>query len=107
MLKGETRDSPRRCKLQDFQELVYRNRLDLIAVTETWLTSDISGGEILSNGYQILRNDRHDRKGGGTLLAINNCLSATRIDTVGPISILDYVAAQLCLKNDRKLIVIQ
>ena len=105
-LKGETRDSPRRCKLQDFQELLYGNRLDLIAVTETWLTYDISDGEILSNGYQIFRNDRRDRKGGGTLLAINNSLSATRIDTLGPISILDYVAARLCLKNDRKLIVI-
>ena len=106
MLKGETRDSPQRCKLQDFQELVFGNHLDLIAVTETWFTSNISDGEILSNGYQIFRNDRRDRKGGGTLLAINNSLSATCIDTVGPISILDYVAAQLCLKNGRKLIVI-
>lgn len=69
------------CKLQDFQEIVYSHNLDVIGITESWLTPDISDGEILPYGYQIFRNDRLLRNGGGTLLAVKNCITACRFDS--------------------------
>ena len=56
-------------KLLDFQAAVYSADLDIIAVTETWLTSYILDHEILPTGYQLHRKDRQDRQGGGILFA--------------------------------------
>jgi hypothetical protein len=45
--------------------------LDLILVTETWLNSNFSNNELLSKGYNIIRNDRvADKRGGGVLIAL-------------------------------------
>jgi hypothetical protein len=59
-----------------FQELVYSESIDVMFVTETWLNSNISDGEILPIGYDIYRTDRSlGRSGGGVLIAIKRILS--------------------------------
>lgn len=66
-------------KLCLFQNLIYSGNNDIASVTETWLTDNISDGEILGNGYTIYRRDRVDgRKGGGVLTAIRHSLASTR-----------------------------
>ena len=45
-------------KLREFQDSVYVNQYDVVAVTETWLTSDVSDSELLPWGYDIYRCDR-------------------------------------------------
>ena len=42
--------------LMSFQNLVYGENLDLIAVTKTWLKDNISDNEILLYGYNIIRS---------------------------------------------------
>lgn len=42
-------------KFSSFQALVYSKSLDVIAVTESWLTRDIYNNEILPHGYSIFR----------------------------------------------------
>ena len=37
----------------------------VVAVTESWLNSDIEGGLVSINGYNIFRKDRSSRRGGG------------------------------------------
>ena len=45
-------------KLRDFQDTVYVNQYDIVAITETWLTSEISDTELLPWRYEIFRWDR-------------------------------------------------
>ena len=56
---------------------------DIIALTETWLSSKVSGKEYCIDGYQIpVRQDRLDTKdgrGGGVLLYIKTGINFTQI----------------------------
>ena len=45
-------------KMDLFQNYVYSNSPDIIAVTETWLSEKIFDNEILPNNYTIIRKDR-------------------------------------------------
>ena len=64
-----------------FQELVYTEDVDLAFVTETCLNKDISNAEILTNDYEIYRQDRGSRT-GGVLLTVksNTFISVHEID---------------------------
>lgn len=41
---------------------------DIVVLTETWLTPDVTDSEIFPS-HSIFRCDRHDRRGGGVLIA--------------------------------------
>ena len=59
-----------------FQHAVYTTLPSLIAVTETWLNSQIGDSEILPKGYNIFRLDRtNGKRGGGILFASREDLS--------------------------------
>lgn len=64
-------------KLREFQDTVYTNNFDVIAISETWLTCEISDSEILPWGYDIHRCDRadvlHDNTSGGGVLLASRC----------------------------------
>jgi len=54
---------------------------DVIILTETWLTPDISDIELGFHGFQVIRLDRNPNnssflQGGGVLIAINNCIKS-------------------------------
>ena len=57
-------------KLHNFSSFVYTSNYQIVAVTETWLTSSIYNNEILPSNFAIYRNDRGTR-GEGVLLAVN------------------------------------
>jgi hypothetical protein len=51
---------------------------DIIALTESWATDQVSDSELHLTGYDLFRCDRpHSCKGGGVLLYVNNQLVAT------------------------------
>ena len=66
-------------KIRNFQGLIYSSNFNIVGVTETWLTTDITNKEILPKGFNIYRKDRQSR-GGGILLAISNTFSSTSLD---------------------------
>lgn len=92
------------CKLSLFQNFVYSENYDIIAVTETWLNDNIFNSEILNCGYTIYRKDRGSgKRGGGVLLAIKQSLESIRrkdleCDT-------EMIAIELKPVNSPKLIV--
>lgn len=47
-------------------------------LTETWLTSDISGSELIPSDYHTFRNDRISR-GGGALIAVHSKFKCEQI----------------------------
>ena len=48
--------------------LLAQTSLDILGLSETWLTSDILDSEILIQGYSILRKDRNSGKQGGGIV---------------------------------------
>ena len=74
------------CKIALLCDIAYGYDLDIICLTKTWLNESISNLEILPHGYNMFRNDRHNRKGGGTLIAVKSILSS-RVVITAPTSI--------------------
>ena len=67
--------------LLNFQALVYSRQLDVVIVTETWLTPDILDKEIPPSGFNLYRCDRPGTKrGGGVLVAIKTVIKSNRRD---------------------------
>ena len=71
-------------KIPDFQKIVYSDKPEIVAVSETWLNPDIADDAILSERlYQIHRKDRPNR-GGGVLLAISKDLVSKKRPELAP-----------------------
>ena len=62
---------------------------DLICITETWLSEEVSDSEIALAGYQLHRLDRN-RQGGGILIYVHTALT-TEIIYQGPLN-LEFLA---------------
>lgn len=73
---------------------------DIVAITETWLTPDITDNEIIlgNSTYNIYPKDRTERRGGGVLLGIKQTLSSFLIDTNSPLEIVWVACATLSTK---------
>ena len=57
------------------------NPFDVLTISETWLTSNISDDEISIPGCSLTRNDRIEKHGGGTLAFVKNTIPyKTRVD---------------------------
>lgn len=46
-------------KFSEFKICFENSKVDIICVTETWLTSNITNEVIAVEGYRLLRNDRN------------------------------------------------
>jgi len=58
-------------KINQIQNFVYSNSVDILGVTETWLTDSIYDQEILPTNFTIYHKDR-DSRGGGVMIAVRN-----------------------------------
>ena len=74
-------------KFAQFQALVYSSCYNIICVTETWLSNYIYDKEILPCKFTIFRKDRESR-GGGVLIAVNECLPCNSIPTPPHIEVI-------------------
>ena len=61
----------------ELQAKAVTKKLDIIAITETWMNPDITDSEVLSADYSIYRRDRLG-KGGGLLLALRDKICCYR-----------------------------
>ena len=67
-----------RYKLTKFyEEHIMNNDVPVVSICETWLKPHISDAQIHIENYQIFRQDRGKRHGGGVLLYIHNTLPVT------------------------------
>ncbi|KAL9913154.1 uncharacterized protein ACN427_000867 [Glossina fuscipes fuscipes] len=51
-----------------------------LAFTETWLKPDLHSSELFHNSFQVFRNDRGNRIGGGVLIAISASVPSNSIE---------------------------
>ena len=74
---------------------------DMITISETWLSPNVSNSEVFPDGYRIFCKDRSDGY-GGVLLACHDTLICKEISIDLPTEI---VACQLLLANKPSLII--
>ena len=60
-------------------ELIDRLKPDILIGTETWLTSQVSDGELLTKDFQIFRKDRKHNHWGGVIIGVKSDLQCTVI----------------------------
>ena len=82
-------------KLSKFQSLVYASDCNVFCITETWLSDQISDGEILPSNFVLYRKDRPSR-GGGVLIAVQESMYSTLISSPRD---LEVVSVRLGLDN--------
>ena len=84
-------------RLLDLQILTEVHNIDVLCVTETWLTSRHADSAVSLKGYQPpLRFDRPSRRGGGAAVYLRHGLTALSISLSGE---LEAVALRLFLGN--------
>eukprot|EP00795_Rhopilema_esculentum_P014959 gene14959-6113_t len=67
-------------KLDSVKELLQHTSLDVLGLTETWLTSDIDDDELEIECYSIFLEDRGTKgksEGGGVITYMKSCLKVT------------------------------
>lgn len=70
----------------EFKDLVYE-KFDVIGVTETWLSQNITNNAITLNGYNLFRRDR-STAGGGVGVYLKNHIKAKVIDEL-PVNVVN------------------
>ena len=53
-------------------------RIHIIALTETWLNSNISDAKVFLPGFTLFRRDRLVKKGGGVAVFVSESINAVR-----------------------------
>ena len=61
-------------KIDSMRLLLLNNHFDVLTISETWLTKNISDPELNIQGYSFVRNDRKSKKGGGCMIYIRDGL---------------------------------
>lgn len=71
-----------RNKTSDIFELICDSKPDIVAITETWLTTMDSAVkvEVCPEGYKIVDHPRTGRRGGGTALIYSDSFSVKKAD---------------------------
>ena len=95
-------------KLPEFQKIVYTDKPEIIAVSETWLNMDTLDNSILSDKlYEINRKDPPSR-GGGVLLAVSKHLYSKKRPELTPIiaDSNEILPVEVRLTKSRKVLVI-
>lgn len=75
-------------KVSDFLLSVLSADYDVIAITESWLTSAINSNELFGDSYSVYRCDRSSlnslkERGGGVIIAVKNNFKSDRIILIG------------------------
>lgn len=68
-------------KTDHMESLLLGLKPDFVAITETWLTADITDDEISTPNYSVVRKDRPTR-GGGVAILIKNTIPFTVLPAV-------------------------
>jgi hypothetical protein len=66
-------------KCDQLSDMAKSNNALVIALTETWLTSDIMDAEIAIPGFNVYRADRVERSRGGTCVYVRDDLAAVPV----------------------------
>lgn len=92
-----------RSKVDELSIVVSIHKVDIICITETWLSNEIETSLVDIPGYSMVRNDRLARRGGGTAMYIKDGLlfkgvnvnDHLNVETEG--TFVDFPSLNLCM----------
>lgn len=85
---------------RELMQIIFEEKFDVVAITETWLTPDILNEAVRIPGYNFIRNDRINR-GGGTGIYVSSNLKYEIIDSINstPNADLEQLWIKIQLNN--------
>lgn len=97
-------------KFEEFKNVFIGSKLDLICLSETWLTDSVSDNIISMDGYKLLRNDRKYSRGGGLCVYYKsdlNCKIIAASDLYAdpiPMDRTEYLFVEVRINDDKFLV---
>ena len=87
-------------KLAELQHYIINNRVDLLAITESWLSSNdnVVEDRLIQDGYKFIYQPRENRKGGGVAVLHRNGI-VVKIKRQGIAKSLEYIDYYVTCKN--------
>lgn len=77
-------------KFSEFKMCFENSKIDIICVTESWLTSDINDNLIDVDGYNLIRLDRTYSRGGGICVYLKNDINYKLVSQSELLPGIDY-----------------
>lgn len=68
--------------MSDIKECILKDRFDIFAVSETWLTHVTRDEVVGIDGFRLVRRDRGLGRGGGILLYVRNSMKFSVLDNI-------------------------
>ena len=62
-------------KMDEIKNVIKTCQFKILAISETWLTDEISDGEINIPDFRVFRRDRDGRRGGGVCLYVHHTIN--------------------------------
>ena len=94
-------------KMNELRQLAASHTIDIIAVTETWATDELSDAELAISDFLLFRKDRknsHFSKGGGVVIYIRDTLRVCLSPSLNNSTFEDSVWCEIYI-NDSVLLV--
>ena len=94
-------------KLDELELYIKDENLDIVGVTETWLTEEILTSEVSIDGYTLVRRDRKDLiklRGGGVAIYVKNDINVLERDDLNNQLFPETVWCELVLKGEKTLL---
>ena len=94
-------------KLEELELCIKEENLDIVAVTETWLTENISASEYCLEGYTLIRKDRKDQiksRGGGLAMYVKDEITVLERDDLIEQLFPETLWCELNFKGEKTLI---
>ena len=91
--------------MNEFHLLIENRKPNIISVTETWGNDGIVDGLLSLKGYNMYRDDRNTRKGGGTILYVSDKIEQR---VCRPLNTNDFENSAWCwivIKGGKKVLV--
>ena len=94
------------CNHSSLQDVIYLEKIDLLFLSETWLTRNDFDAAILPPDYDVFRTDCNGKTGGGVLIAAKKeSFIETKQIFVKQNADLEIVCVECTLKRTRILVV--
>lgn len=93
-------------KFNELKQIILMTKVDFICVTETWLNSRIDSSIINIDGYNIIRNDRVGRIGGGVLIYVKSGFNFNVLELsyseIGEVC-SEFIVCEISIHNHKQL----
>ena len=86
-------------KITDFYVNCSSLDADVVILSETWLTSNVSSSELFPCFFNVYRSDRITGRGGGVLVAVRNQYVVNKLDVSSPVPSVQLLGIRISISS--------